>query len=200
MINKTKPIRILALSSLLVFQLSGCATLIAGTAATSITTGLLVAQDRRTTGTIVEDQTIEIKANQAIKNILRPADKANVKVVSYNNHLLLLGQSPNERVRKDIEEAVKNVAKVNSLHNEIKIAAPISMLTKSSDSWITTKIKSEMLVKKDLNPTRVKVLTEDGVVYLMGIINKSEEQRAVEIARHTKGVKRVVKVFEYLPG
>lgn len=175
--------------------LSGCAAVVAGTAAT----GIMVAQDRRTTGTIVEDQSIELKARQAVQQVLQNQDKAHVSTISYNNNVLLIGQAPTEELREKLEQSVKDVTKVNSVHNEIKVAAPTSLLTRSSDSWITTKIKSEMTLHKNLNPTRVKVITEDGVVYLLGIIMPNEEKIAVDIARHTKGVKRVVKVFEYLP-
>lgn len=175
--------------------LSGCAAVVAGTAAT----GIMVAQDRRTTGTIVEDQSIELKARQAIQQVLREEDKSHVSTISYNNNVLLIGQAPTEELRQRLETAVKDVTKVNSVHNEINVAAPTSLLTRSSDSWITTKIKSEMTLHKNLNPTRVKVVTEDGVVYLLGIVTPEEEKIAVDIARHTKGVKRVVKVLEYKP-
>ncbi len=189
--NITKAFISLALCA----TLSGCAAVVAGTAATSI----LVAQDRRTTGTIVEDQSIELKARQAVVDTLKKHDKAHVSTISYNNNVLIIGQAPTESLRNELEQAVKDVTKVKSVHNEVTIAAPTSLLTRSSDSWITTKIKSEMAVRKDFNPTRVKVITEDGIVYLIGIVKDSEEEIAVDIARHTKGVKRVVKVFEYLP-
>jgi osmotically-inducible protein OsmY len=175
--------------------LSGCAAVVASSAAT----GILVAQDRRTTGTIVEDQSIELKARQAVTNTLREEEKAHVSTISYNNNVLLIGQAPTDELRDKVEQAVKDVAKVRSIHNEIIVAAPTSVMTRSSDGWITTKIKSEMTLHRNLNPTRVKVITEDGIVYLLGIVKPDEEEIAVNIARHTKGVKRVVKMFEYLP-
>ncbi|HRE30618.1 MAG TPA: BON domain-containing protein, partial [Candidatus Berkiella sp.] len=116
---------------------------------------------------------------------------------SYNNRVLLVGQVPTRKMRTDIEQAVKRVAKVKQLHNEIQLNAPTPLLTRSRDSWITTKIKGEMAVTQDFNPTRVKVVTEDGIVYLLGLIKKEEEFVAVDIARHVKGVKKVVKIFEY---
>lgn len=175
--------------------LSGCAAVVAGTAAT----GILVAQDRRTTGTIVEDQSIELKARQAVTDALKEEEKAHVSTISYNNNVLLIGQAPTEELRQKVEQAVRDVSKVRSIHNEINVAAPTSVMTRSSDSWITTKIKSEMTLHRNLNPTRVKVITEDGIVYLLGIVKPEEEEIAVNIARHTRGVKRVVKMFEYLP-
>lgn len=188
--------RILQITSvgLLTCCLSGCAAVVASTAAT----GILVAQDRRSAGALVDDQTLELKARQAVARSLEDNDKAHVSVISYNNNLLLIGQAPNEELRNKIENSVRKVAQAGVLHNEIKLEAPTSLLTRSSDSWITTKIKSEMVLKKNFNPTRVKVVTEDGIVYLLGIVNKQEEEIAVEIARHTRGVKRVVKMFEYV--
>jgi osmotically-inducible protein OsmY len=181
----------LIIASAPLFQ--GCAAVVAGTAATSV----MVAQDRRTAGTIVEDKSIELKALQAIVDASRHNAEVHVGATSYNNRVLLVGQAPSYQVRSDIERAVKKIDKIKQIHNEIIIAPPTHLLTRSHDSWITTKIKSEMTVTKDLNPTRVKVTTEDGIVYLMGIVKKPEEKIAVDIARHTKDVKKVVKIFEY---
>lgn len=175
--------------------LQGCAAVVAGTAAT----GVVVAQDRRTTGTIVDDKTVELKSAQSIHQSLNETEKnTHVSVVSYNNRVLLIGQAPSEEIKSKVEEAVRRASEAKQLHNEIQVAAPTSLLTRSSDSLITTKIKSAMLLNRQLNPTRVKVVTEDGVVYLLGIVKPEEEEIAVEIARHTKGVKKVVKIFEYL--
>lgn len=174
--------------------LEGCAAMVAGTAAT----GVMVAQDRRTTGTMVEDKSIEVKAFHALNDLIQNDSKAHVSAVSYNNRVLLVGQAPTEALRSKIEDTIRRVAMVRHLHNEVSIAAPTSMLTRSSDAWITAKIKGEMLVNKDINPTRVKVITEDGIVYLMGLVTPNEERVAVDVARHTKGVKKVIKIFEYI--
>lgn len=173
--------------------LQGCAAVVAGTAATSV----MVAQDRRTAGTIVEDKSIELKALQAIADAGENDPHVHVSAISYNNRVLLIGQAPSQSVRNDIQSAVKKISKVKQIHNEIAVIEPSTVLVRSNDSWITAKIKSEMTVTKNFNPTRVKVSTENGVVYLMGIVKKSEEEVAVDIARHTKGVKKVVKIFEY---
>jgi osmotically-inducible protein OsmY len=173
--------------------LQSCAAVVAGTAATSV----IVAQDRRTAGTIVEDKSIELKALQAIADASHNDPQVHVGAVCYNNRVLLIGQVPSRKFRIDIENAIKKINKVKQIHNEIMVAPPTTMLVRSNDSWITTKIKSEMAVTKDFNPTRVKVTTENKVVYLMGIVSKLEEEIAVDIARHTKGVKKVVKIFEY---
>lgn len=183
----------LLLIPILFALLPGCAAVVAGGAASSV----IMAQDRRTPGTIVEDKSIQLKCMREINEVAEEDPNVHVAAVSYNNRVLLVGQVPNRKIRDEIEQSVKKVAKVKQLHNEIKIAEPTPMLTRSKDSWITTKIKGEMAVTQDFNPTRVKVVTEDGVVYLLGLIKKDEEYIAVDIARHVKGVKKVVKIFEY---
>lgn len=183
-----RKIKVLAL---LIF-LPGCAAMVAGTAAT----GVIVAQDRRTTGTIVEDKSIQLKATSAIQQVAQDDPQVHVSAMSYNNSVLLIGQVPARKIRNDIEKKVRRIEKIKHLYNEIQLDKPTSMRTRSNDSWITTKVKSEMALSK-FNPTRVKVVTEDSVVYLMGIVTAKEEQMATDIARHTKGVKKVVKIFEY---
>jgi osmotically-inducible protein OsmY len=173
--------------------LQGCAAVVAGGAASSV----MMAQDRRTPGTIIEDKGIQLKCMRAINNYSEKNPDVHVDAVSYNNRVLLVGQVPSRQMRGDIEQSVKKVAKVKHVHNEIKVDAATPMLARSKDSWITTKIKGEMAVTQDFNLTRVKVVTEDGIVYLMGLIKKDEEFVAVDIARHVKGVKKVVKIFEY---
>ncbi len=174
--------------------LQGCAAVVVGGAATS---AIVAAQDRRTTGTIVEDKSIQLKAMQTVSDVSGDDANVHVSAVSYNNNVLLIGQAPSRSVRGDIVQKVKNIEKVKQVHDEIVLKEPSSVLQRSTDSWITTRIKSEMAVTKDINPTRIKVVTEDGIVYLMGIVKPVEEEITVDIARHVKGVKKVVKIFEY---
>lgn len=178
---------------IIVLLLPGCAAIVAGTAATSV----MVAQDRRTTGTIVEDKSIQMKSLRAIQNVAHNDPHVNVTAVSFNNRVLLLGQAPSHQARTDIENAVRNIAKVRQIHNEVAIADPVNPIIQSADALITAKIKGEMAITKDVSSNRIKVVTEDGIVYLMGLIKPSEEAIAVDIARYTKGVKKVVKLFEY---
>lgn len=188
--SKTTKIIALATASLL---FHGCAAVVVGSAATSA----VVAQDRRTTGTIVEDKSIQLKAAQAIQVVTQDDPLVHVYATSYNNRVLLAGQVPSSKMRGEIESAVRKIKKIQHLHNEITVDEPTSTFTRSNDSWITAKIKSVMTVTRDINPTRVKVVTENGIVYLMGIVTPLEEDVAVDIARHTKGVTKVVKIFEY---
>lgn len=177
----------------ILFLLPGCAAVVVGTAATSV----MVAQDKRTAGTIVEDKTIQMKTLRAISNVAGNDPDVHVTAVSFNNRVLLLGQAPTTQTRADIENAVRNIAKVKEIHNEVAIGDPSSPLVQSTDSLITAKIKSEMAITKDIHAGRIKVVTENGIVYLMGLVKPREEEIAVDIARYTKGVKKVVKLFEY---
>jgi osmotically-inducible protein OsmY len=178
---------------LLFIFLQGCVAVVAGTAATSV----MVAQDRRTAGTIVEDKSIQLKAMKIIERIAYRNSQVHVSAISYNNCVLLVGQVPTQQMRIHIEQSVRKIKKIKALHNEISVKIPTPLAVRSSDSWITTRIKAEMAIEKDFNPTRVKVITENGIVYLLGIVKASEEPIAVDIARHTKGVRKVVKIFEY---
>lgn len=172
--------------------LSGCAAVVVGTAATTI----IVANDRRTTGTIVEDKSIQLKALHALNQTITDHKKTQVKAISYNNNILLIGQVSSQKMRHEIIEAMYSIEKVRKIYDELVIAPPLSIKQRSQDAFITTKIKSEMALTQNFNPTRVKVITENSIVYLMGIIKKEEETVAVDIARYTKGVKKVVKIFE----
>ncbi len=185
--------------ALMLAGLSGCAAVVLGTAAT---TGAVVSQDRRTTGAVVEDSSIEYKA-KSIVDALTPThqrEKVHVNIVSYNGNVLLLGQAPNDIFVHKIIPEIKQIPKVNKIINELTYEPVTTLLVRSNDSMLTTKVKTAMMMQSDrINATRVKVVTENGVVYLMGIINKNEETIAVDIARHVKGVKKVVKIFEYMP-
>ncbi len=192
-VTSSKVYKLIAMLTALTL-LHGCAAVVVGTAATS---AVVAAQDRRTAGTIVEDTSIQIKALQAVKDQSINNPNIHVLVMSYNNRVLLIGQVPSQKIRADLDKSVRAIEKVRQVHNEIMVKEPTSMRVRSSDSWITAKVKSEMTVTRDINPTRVKVITEDGIVYMMGIVKPFEEEITVDIARHTKGVKKVVKIFEY---
>jgi osmotically-inducible protein OsmY len=189
----------LGVCALLLTSLTGCGALVVGTAAT---TGAVMAQDRRTTGSVVEDSSIEYKA-KSIVDALTPThqrEKVHVNIISYNGNVLLLGQVPNEAFVDKIIPEIKQIPKVNKIINELTYEPVINLMARTSDSMLTAKVKTAMMRQADkINATRVKVVTEDSVVYLMGIINKNEEEIAVDIARQVKGVKKVVKIFEYIP-
>ena len=175
--------------------LSGCVgpMLIAGAAP-----GATVAHDRRTSGTIVEDKSIQLKAEHELHENIALKKDAHIVFTSYNNNVLIVGQVPSHDVSSKVESLVQDIDEVKKVYNELEVGPPISMTTISHDSWITTKIKSSsMYGRSGVDPLRTKVVTENGVVYLMGIVSRAEADNATELARKVEGVKRVVRVFEY---
>lgn len=187
----------LLVATLAVTSFYGCAPVIVGGAAT---TGA-AAHDRRTIGTFVDDQGIEVKARLRLGEDKELKEQAHINVVSVNGVVLLAGQTPTESQRQRAQGIVAGVEKVRHVHNELTIAAPNTLMTRSSDSLITGKVKTKLLGINDIegfDGTRVKVVTENGVVYLMGLLRRHEADAASERARQVGGVQKVVKLFEYL--
>ena len=173
--------------------LGGCAPVIVGGAAT----GAVAAADTRTTGAFLDDESIEIKSSLAISDDPSLKD-AHINVTSINGVVLLTGEAPTEAQRTKILEHARVVPRVRRTVNEIRIAPPTAYSSRMSDTLITTKVKSKMLGDEKLDSLRIKVVTEYGVVYLMGLAKKEEAERAAELTRQVGGVQKVVKLFEYL--
>ena len=173
--------------------LSACAPAViatgAGVAAVS-------AVDRRTTGVQIEDQAIELKSANRISQKL--GNQVHVNVTSFNRNVLLSGEAPTESLKQEVENIVRSVENVRSITNEIVIANPSSFASRSNDAYLTSKVKARFIDHGVFNPLHVNVTTENGVVYLMGLVTRKEAEKAVEIARTTGGVRKVVKVFEYI--
>lgn len=172
--------------------LGGCVAAAAGGAAT----GVVVASDRRTTGTVIEDQAIEIKAARALNSDTEIRDSTHLNVTSYNTVVLITGEAPSEELRKRAVEIVRHVDEVTKVYNEIIVAAPSSYMSRSSDTVITTKVKTKLFGQKGIDATKVKVVTERGIVYLLGLLDKEEAEIATEAAREVGGVQKVVKLFQ----
>jgi osmotically-inducible protein OsmY len=171
--------------------LSGCVPL----AAATVGTAALVATDRRTTGIYLEDENIEWKVLGRMR-----ADRfatAYVNAASYNRRVLLTGEAPSEALRSAIEADVRSIPNVRDITNEIQVAGASSLASRGNDALITSNVKARMVNNGKFSTNHVKVVTEQSVVYLMGIVNRAEGEAAAEIARSTSGVGRVVKVFEY---
>lgn len=186
----------LSILNLLVFMLllQGCVAVVGGAAAT----GAAVAYDRRTAGTVIEDESIELKAGQAFREDKEINDTSHLNVTSYNMVVLVTGESPKEETRDRIINIVKNIPKVTRVYNEVTIAAPSSLTSRSSDSLITSKVKTKLLTMDSVDGSRVKVVTEKGVVYLMGLVTREEANQATEGTRQVGGVQKVVKLFQYI--
>ncbi len=176
------------------FLFQGCAPVAITGATTAVST---VAADRRTTGTMIEDEAIEIKSRLALSDRKELNDRVHINFTSFNTTVLVSGEAPAEEDRQAVIDLVKNVEKVTKIHNEITIAAPSSLLSRSADSVITAKIKAKLIAEQDLSSLHIKVVTENGVSYLMGLVSEEEGDIATEVARRTGGVQKVVKLFEY---
>ena len=188
----------LLLLAVSVALLQGCAAMV-GTSAVGAAgvAGVATATGRRSAGAVVDDEVIELKALAALRRNDDIAPNSHINATSYNGILLLTGETLNEDTRRRITELVENIDKVRRVHNELAIAAPSSMLSRSSDSVITAKIKTALGRHSFEIAARTKVVTENGVVYLMGLVRRSEANVSTNIARKIGGVQRVVKLFEY---
>jgi len=176
------------------------AVLLHGCAAAVVTggaAGVSMVTDKRTTGTVIEDQAIELKALRAFSENKEISEKAHLNVTSYNTVVLVTGETPDENLRQQAIDLVGKIEKVSQVHNEIAIAAPSSLVSRSSDSLITSKVKARLIAEKNVKSLSIKVVTDKGVVYLMGLISRKEAELATEIARQTSGVQKVVMLFEY---
>lgn len=182
----------LILLVLLLPALQGCFPVVAAGAGT----GALMADDRRTPGIFVEDEGIEIKTANRIGDALK--GEVHVNVTSFNRNVLLTGEARTAALRQEAEQIAKGVANVRDVTNEITVSALTSFASRSNDTFITSKVKVRMLDANKFSPNHVKVVTENGAVYLMGLVTRKEAEDAAEIARSTSGVQRVVKVFEYI--
>ncbi len=152
-------------------------------------------EDRRTTGTQIEDEGIEVRAANRIAEALR--ERAHVNVTSFNRIVLLTGEAWDEATRAEVERIAAAVPNVRSITNEVQVAGLSSMASRASDSSLTLKVRSRMVNSREFNPLHIKVVTEAGVVYLMGVVTEREAEAATEVARTTSGVRKVVKVFDY---
>jgi osmotically-inducible protein OsmY len=191
---RAKRLLLIGASSLLALQImSACVPLIVGGAVVGST---LVATDRRTSGAQLEDEGIELRAINRIREAM--AERAHVNVTSYNRQVLLTGEVPTEQDKQRLQEMVSRVENVSSIVNELGVMANTSLGSRSSDALITGRVKAAMVDAKDLYANAFKVTTERGVVYMMGRVTQREATRATDIARSTPGVLRVVRVFEII--
>jgi osmotically-inducible protein OsmY len=173
--------------------LAGCAPVIVGGAMVG---GVLAATDRRTTGTQLEDQSIELKARSRVREAI--GDRGNVSVTSYNRLVLITGEVPSEADRSAVEQAVARVENVKSVVNELAVMGNSSLTSRSNDAILSSKVKATFVDAKDLTANAFKVTAERGTVYLLGRVTEREAATATELARSVGGVQRVVRVFEFI--
>lgn len=189
------PLALAALGMVLALSVNGCAGLLVGGVAT-----IGMAHDRRTTGTVIDDQTIELKLADTLNQQLPPGN--HVSVTSYNGAVLLTGQVISVLARQQAEDiARRSDPPVREVYNELVIGPPIALSAQGNDALLTTKVKASLFQihsLPDFDPSRVKVVTEYGVVYLLGLVRPVEADAAAEIASQVAGVRQVVTIFEYI--
>ncbi len=173
----------IALPVLLAWLLAAC------TSATDPTT--------RSTGRMIDDNVLARTATINIRNASSDLQRSNLSVISFNGVVLLVGQVPDEAASRKAEAEVDKLQNVRRIYNELEIAGPTSMLTRSGDAWVTSKVKTQLLTDEAVRGRHIKVTTENGVTYLLGLVTRDEAERATEIARSTSGVRQVVRLFEY---
>jgi len=170
----------------------GCAAVVVGAGGVAAVNAL---EDRRTAGSQIEDEANEVRAVHRIAE--RFPEGVHVNITSFNRAVLLTGEVPDAATLEAIEKIAAGLPNVRTVANELEVAGASSITSRSNDSLITSKVKVRLLDAKRVYPTHVKVVTEAGIVYLMGIVTEQEGSDAAEVARTTGGVRKVVKVFEY---
>ncbi|MCW8964165.1 MAG: BON domain-containing protein [Gammaproteobacteria bacterium] len=193
----TNTIHTILLITILATTVSGCAGLAVGGAAT----GIAVIHDRRSSGTVIDDQGTNWKVSEAIFKDKELSDPSHINVTVYNNVVLLTGETPSEDLKLRANALAAQSSGNKKIYNELAIASPTSLTTRTNDTYITAKVKTVLLEIDNIptfDPTRVKVVTEDSVVYLMGLVTTQESNAVTEKARNVSGVKKVVRLFEYL--
>ncbi len=180
--------------ALALIMVQGCAAVVVAGAAG----GATVAHDRRTTGRFIDDQTLELKVGKLIGDDTALDKKVHVNVTSINGIVLLTGEAQSAELRDRVLGLTRGVNGVRRVYNHVRVAAPASLGDVSHDKWLYTKIKAKQMTANDVDPTRVKVVTSNSVAYLMGLVTRAEAEAHTQIARQTKGVTQVVRIFEYI--
>ena len=153
---------------------------------------------KRTLGTVLDDQGIESRGKANIRTAHEKLKKAHINITSFNGMVLLTGQVESDEIKSIAAASIKDLRKVRTVHNELEVAGPTSMMARTNDSWLSTKVKTALLSSSKTEGGRIKVVTENSVVYLMGLLTRSEAEAAVEKTRKVFGVQKIVKVFEYI--
>ncbi len=177
------------------FLVSGCGSLLASMDSNAIEDD----PGERTMGQQIEDESIETKTMVNIRAADDAFDEAHLVIVSYNGYVLIAGQVASQALKEKATAVGREVRGVRRIYNELEVASPSSGMTRTSDTWITTKVKAWLLGYTDTPGMRIKVVTENGVVYLMGLATQEESERVANVAANISGVQRVVRLFEIVP-
>ena len=189
------PNRLGLMALTLCLSLTGCSSVLTATRDTPIE------DDRgtRTFGSKIDDSLIETKVSVNVAKASPDLDKSShIVVSSYNGIVLLAGQTPRADLKSLAEQAASQVQRVKKVHNELQVLPPSSILARNNDAWLTTKIKTQMLTDNAVPSSRIKVITENGIVYLLGLLTQQEATRATNLVQGVSGVQKIVKLFEYI--
>ena len=186
-------LRLLILLAFLMPALQSCVPLLIGA---GVGAGVMMSDDRRSSATMLEDQTIEIKAKNRLSE--KHGNDHTISITSFNRVVLLTGQTPSEEMKQDAPILVLEVPNVRNVQNEITISGTSSVTSRASDTLLTSRVKGRLAQNKDVGANHVKIVTENGTIYLMGLVSRAEAESAAQTAATTGGAQRVVKVFEYL--
>ncbi|MBF8721444.1 BON domain-containing protein [Pseudomonas guariconensis] len=189
------PKRLGLMALTLCLSLSGCSSVLTSARNSPIE------DDRgtRTIGSKIDDSLIETKVSVNIAKANADLDKgSHIVVSSYNGIVLLAGQTPRADLKSLAEQTASQVQRVKKVHNELQVMQPSSILARNNDAWLTTKIKAQMLGDANVPSTRIKVITENGIVYLLGLVTQQEANAATSVVQGVSGVQKIVKLFEYI--
>ncbi|GAA0363028.1 division/outer membrane stress-associated lipid-binding lipoprotein [Bowmanella denitrificans] len=175
-------------------QLSGCAAVIVGAGVGAAS----VAHDRRTVGTQLDDATLESRISSKLSSHQQIKELAHINVQVFNGVTLLVGQVPDEQLKREAQQLAESLPHVNRLHNQLRLGPPTPASVRTHDVWLATKVKSNLLADKRVDGLHINVVVEDSEVFLMGLVSNQEANIAVDIVRNIDGVVKVIKAFEYL--
>lgn len=165
-------------------------------AATSFGAGVMMAQDRRSSGAYIEDEGLEWKMNNQLAHFF--GDRVHVNATAFNRNLLLTGEVPDDATKAQVDKLARELPNIREVYNELTVAAASSLGARSNDAFITSKVKARLVEERNLSANHVKVVTENGTTYLLGLVTDREGRVATEITRTTAGVRHVVRLFEYI--
>jgi osmotically-inducible protein OsmY len=180
------------------FWLPGLLACLLGLQGCAVTGPVSEDYGKRTLGTVWDDQMIESRGKAIIRAVSEDLKEAHLGVISFNGAVLLTGQVPSVKAKEAAATAIAGLRKVRTVHNELEVAGPTTMMARTNDAWLTTKVKTALFTGEGTDAGNVKVVTENGVVYLMGFLTRTESDATVEKTRQVFGVQKIVKAFEYL--
>jgi osmotically-inducible protein OsmY len=177
-----------------VVLIHGCATVVDATTDEPIKTNV----GERPFGTFINDENLEIFAKVNMDKAHPDFKKANVNINVFNGVALLTGQVATEELRRLAARTVGDLSQIRQVHNELQVQGNMSLLSQANDTWLANKVKTKLLANKDVEGSRVKVIAEDGTIYLMGLVSRTEAEKITRLVSATSAIKQVVRVFEYI--